>query len=439
MDESTKYKEAVAFFKNNRNYHRILKGMVLKYKSIGTLGGIVELNLPTYEERLILSKIDSKYINSKQVRFSINKFLNTFKNTELEGLDFLMILQKYFGEELKTNKKVKEDKLLIRNHYFSYFFNKFSGTKAINWLGAAIENKNYGYMLLIKEYENDEEKLRVLLDNVLIGINKLEKDAKEYTRLAIFASKQTMDPHFFDTYVIGGKLLLCALAYLSGSKTAMNSEEENELLYGFGLIKDEISNFTTVSSIIALTEEGAHAGIKGFYDRNEPLSINLSNLSNIKEIKCNYNKVFVFENPTVFSEVLQNTMEIKPSLICTSGQLKLASIVVLDKIKDNVDKIYYSGDFDPEGINIAYKLKQRYGDKLELWNYNVENYRKIASDVIFNDKRFKQIEEIKEPSMLELIMEMKEKKVCGYQELLVDKYIKDIVNFKLVTISNSQV
>lgn len=424
MDE--KCKKAVAFFKKNDKYHRILKELGEKYKSRGTLGGIIELHELSDDEKMLLCKIDSKFIYSDSAKFTVKNFLKTFENTEIAEADFLDILNGYFGEKLKTNREIKESKASIKEEYFSSFLEQFQGSRAYFWMKYALESKSYGYTLIIKEYEKNKINFKNLLKYVMIACNSLQQNSKKLTRLAIFASNLTKNPHYFDTSSVGGKLLLSYLSYIIKIKIPENSEGENELLYSFGIIKDEISNYTTVSYITAYTDIGVHAGIEGFCEREEPVQLNLLNLSKINFIKCNNNKLFVFENPSVFSQVMERTVDIKPSLLCTSGQLKLASIILLDKIIDKVEKIYYSGDFDPEGIKIAYRLKQKYGDKLEFWQYDVDMYNKIKSQVTFDERRWKQISNINESKLKFLIEEMGKYKACGYQELLIKEYIKDI-------------
>jgi DNA topoisomerase IA len=61
--------------------------------------------------------------------------------------------------------------------------------------------------------------------------------------------------------------------------------------------------------------------------------------------------------------------ENKVSLICTSGQLNLSYHIDLDKIKD-LEFIYYAGDFDPEGLLIADKIKLKYKEKVKFIFYD---------------------------------------------------------------------
>ena len=57
------------------------------------------------------------------------------------------------------------------------------------------------------------------------------------------------------------------------------------------------------------------------------------------------------------------------------------NLILLDLLKEN-HTFHYAGDFDPEGLLIAQNLKERYGSKLTLWNYQVEWYEKYLSDTV---------------------------------------------------------
>ena len=113
------------------------------------------------------------------------------------------------------------------------------------------------------------------------------------------------------------------------------------------------------------------------------------------------------------------------SILCTSGQLKTAALILIDMLCEAGCKIYYSGDFDPEGIEIAEKLIQR--DKnIVPWCFSKENYRKAISENIISDERLKKLDKIENICFKELIEEIKKERKAGYQELLLDKMKKDI-------------
>lgn len=424
MDNKTKF--AVDFFKSSKSYHRILVAMEKNYRSRGSIGGTISLANLTEGERLIICKIDSKFIDAKDARFSVKKLIRTFSNTPLEGVNFHQVLVGYFGKEIVTNQSLREQHASLKDAYYKEIIKSFEGTPGSLWLKSAVDTKEYGYVIINREYNENPTKLKEYLENVIKGVNELKIDERKYIRLAIFASKITKDPHYFDSKAIGGKLLINAMAYMLGGKAPESSEIQSELMFRFGVIKDEISNYTTCFNLEGFDSQGKHFGIGGFSERGEPIQLSLYNLSQIEHFTCANDVLYVFENPTVFSEVLQRTLDVKPSLLCTSGQLKLASLVLLDKLIDKVERVYYSGDFDPEGINIAYRLKERYKDKLILWRYDIQTYKSITSEVEFNERRLKQLDKISSPDLKDLVEYIKDTKKCAYQELLVREYIEDI-------------
>jgi uncharacterized protein (TIGR02679 family) len=205
-----------------------------------------------------------------------------------------------------------------------------------------------------------------------------------------------------------------------------DAEERSELLYRAGIIKDEVSNFTVCSGLLASENDKIHEGWKGFYEKGEPLQISIWNLSKLDKIWTDSKMIFVFENPTVFSEVLFQTSKCKVSLLCTNGQVKLASLIVLDYLAKQGVTIFYSGDFDPEGLMIADRLKRRYGKKLCLWRYDAKDYIRIKSSEDIDDIRLKKLSKLSDKSLIELGNIILQNGCAGYQEMLVDRYVEDI-------------
>lgn len=60
----------------------------------------------------------------------------------------------------------------------------------------------------------------------------------------------------------------------------------------------------------------------------------------------------------------------------------------MDKFTEE-SMFWYAGDFDPEGLLIAQRLKLRYKKQLELWKYHVDLYEKYLSEVELSDRRIK--------------------------------------------------
>ena len=99
--------------------------------------------------------------------------------------------------------------------------------------------------------------------------------------------------------------------------------------------------------------------------------------------------------------------------------------MILDKIY-NLKKIYYAGDFDPEGIDIAYKIKEIYKDKVEFLFYTEDIYMDIKSEETINDRRLKIIKNMQCDQLDSLINAILKNKKAAYQEMIISKYIEYI-------------
>ncbi|HEY5557487.1 MAG TPA: TIGR02679 domain-containing protein [Acetobacterium sp.] len=358
----------------------------------------------------------------------MEKFINAYDETKFRGIDFMEVLPLYFEEELNWKKDLKTLYQKEKTQYFKQLISQFQDTPGALWLGETINQKNNAYPVLTVKYDEDKERLQRLLFQVCQGLNQCIIDP-ENVRLALFASQITKDPHAFDMNKEGGRLLLYALSYQYKIKYPKNAEEQMELLYTAGLIYDEVSNYTICRGIKAYVANQLHSGWNGFANVGEPLHISLWNISRIDRVSCVKNRVYVFENPTVFSEIA-GLLEDRPcSMICSAGNIMVATLLLLDKIVQEGSLIYYGGDFDPEGLIIADKLKKRYGEKLILWHFNPEEYNDIQSKIEISDTRLKKLDGIASQELLEMAEIIRQSGCGAYQELLVDDYMKDIELF----------
>lgn len=420
--------KAGKYFKGNKGFERAFLQIKDKYRSLGKIGGTIILKNLTKEEKDALSGFLGIGLYDKtDVRIKIEKFQTALDNSRFRGIKLEDVLAEYFGSTIVSKKDEKEKYNLERERYFEELVEEFTGTKSYDWLKYIFESKDNAYRVIVKRYDEDRKALRKDLILVLKGLNSLPLfKSKKKERLAMFASRVTKNPHAFDEKTEAGKLLMYGISYLLSKEYPKSAEERAECYYNVGLIKDEISNFTVCSGLLAYRNGMISAGWKDFHETSEPMHVSLWNLSKLERIISPTGRIYVFENPTVFSEVLYRKSDVKPPLMCTYGQIKLASLVLLDMLIEEGVKIYYSGDFDPEGIMIADKLKKRYGDNLILWRYDIKDYFKSMSREIIDDTRFKKLDNIKNKDLIELSEIIKENRYAGYQELIVEDLVRDI-------------
>lgn len=424
-------KQCIQYFKSNLGFSRVLIEIRDKYKSLGKIGGSVKIDNLTLEEQEALTGFLKENCFKNSISISLRKFQKAIDDTVFNGIDLLQILELYFEKDLMTKREELEIYRKDKNKFFHKILVENGETVGSKWLKDIIHNKTNAWRIISQRYDHNKKKLKKDLNITIKAIDNLPYLDKRIERLALFASKISKNPHAFDEIEDSGKFLLYGISYLLKSKYPKTSEEKAEMLFKVGIIKDGISNFSISSGLLAFKDGEIHTGWQGFYNSYEPLQISLWNLSKVDKIISGKDKVFIFENPTVFSEILDILVKIKPSIVCTYGQVKLASLILLDNLVENGAHLHYSGDFDPEGLIIADKLKSRYGQNLTLWRYNADDYYNSISKNKISQARINKLHNLKDKTLIQMGEMIKENKYAGYQESIIGDLISDIKKINL--------
>lgn len=138
--------------------------------------------------------------------------------------------------------------------------------------------------------------------------------------------------------------------------------------------------------------------------------------------------VYVVENEMVFLYLIENTKNFDVTLLCTSGQLRVAAFQLLEHLVKSGAMIYYSGDLDPEGMDIADRLYQRYGDVIHLWRMHRDDYHKSMSQEKLSDRQLIKLERLKNPILRYTAEIVQREKKAGYQENLRENLLDDILD-----------
>jgi uncharacterized protein (TIGR02679 family) len=431
--------ECLAYFQRGKGYQRIFERIRAKYESLGHLRGTVNLQNLTAEEKEALADFLKKDLSRyKNLSVKITQFQKCLEETCFSGVQLMELLEGYFHEKLHTNKETYQRYKMERSNFFRELTEKYQGTPGGEWLIVAAESRSYIYKTLIQRYDLQKEELRRDLEIVCEAVNQLPQPGKAGVYLPVFASLLTKNPHALDADTSCGSLFLAALAILFQCEKPRNAEQRAELYYQAGLLIDEVSNFVICSGLQAFTVEGEHPGWTGFYQAGEPLLVTLSNLRQIKRVISPQGQVFVLENPAVFAAILAYVQEQTqgqeqcyiPPLICTYGQLKIAALALLDLLAREGTLIYYAGDFNPEGMLIADRLSLRYGEKLRLWRYSIEDYAKAISCELLDGNRPKMLDALQNKELVALGEHMRQRRLAGYQELLLEELKGDILRLR---------
>ena len=426
-------KESLDLINSNKIYKKIFLEVYSKYKKYGKITGSFTLKAATTEERQILFNFDSKVLTEGKAKIKCSTVRDLF-NRKLKEYSFEELLVKVVGKELKTNKEVKDEEKEQEEKFYDDILKASDDGVGKQWFIEILDKKKYGYNIIVRKYKSEIRNLKELKRKIILIINSLNKLPylnNAYENIAVFSAVNTKDSHFFDSDKFTGRLFIKAISFILNKDDPKDINEINELYYEVGILKDEISNHTTIYGLNAFNMDSSEVkAVNSFNLWKEPLQISISNLLKIDYFEAINNTVFIFENPAVFHKILKVNGD-NISLICTSGQLNLSSYILLNKIR-NLKNIYYSGDFDPEGLMIAYKIKKRYKDKVKFLNYTRESYINTMSNNIIEEKSMSQLNKINCSELDEVINELRINKRAAYQELLIDEYldlIKKVINY----------
>ena len=426
-------KESLDLINSNEIYKKIFLEVYNKYKKYGKITGSFTLKAVNTQERQILSNFDSKVWVQGKAKIKCSIVRDLF-NRKLKEYSFEELLVKVVGKELKTNKEVKDEEKEQEEKFYDDILKASDDGVGKQWFIEILDKKKYGYNIIVRKYKSEIRNLKELKRKIILIINSLNKLPylnNAYENIAVFSAVNTKDSHFFDSDKFTGRLFIKAISFILNKDDPKDINEINELYYEVGILKDEISNHTTIYGLNAFNMDSSEVkAVNSFNLWKEPLQISISNLLKIDYFEAINNTVFIFENPAVFHKILKVNGD-NISLICTSGQLNLSSYILLNKIR-NLKNIYYAGDFDPEGLMIAYKIKKRYKDKVKFLNYTRESYINTMSNNIIEEKSMSQLNKINCSELDEVINELRINKRAAYQELLIDEYldlIKKVINY----------
>lgn len=432
MDENIV--KAVKCLKERKEFHKLLDAMKDKYLRLGRLTGKVEVTNLTLEESQFLSNFngDLDIYGAKSAKVSINKFIDYFTKGRFEGIDFIEVFLCYYDGKLVTNRDKRIAAKEKKENYFNDILRNVYEPKVQLWLNYVLEYKKYGYNVILNQYNEDKLLLKEILSNIEKGVEFIPFNDEEGIALPILSSKTTKDSHYFDINRASGKLILQFLAFCKDKTMNYSLEEVNSILSQCGIIRDEISNSTITAGLFCYDDIGEIEGYKWFRTEFEPVSISLQNLKRIQSISGRNKKVFVFENPTSFYEILNTCKGLRPGIICVSGQPNTSTYNILDKLAESGTDMLYSGDFDPEGIVICDNLKRRYGNNLKFMCMGIDEYNKIKSKNSFKD-RISKLDNIGSEELIPLVEKMRDEEMGGYQELLTDEYVEFIEDTLKIT------
>ncbi|MEE8807188.1 MAG: TIGR02679 domain-containing protein [Lactimicrobium sp.] len=406
--------EAVNYFRNRHGFDRAMKQMKDKWQSYGRSSGMVILKNPTEEESYDLGRFFGKtFSSSKEIRFSLSDFEKALKNTKYASLSLYDLLCEYYQEDLITNRtKRQKQKEQQQSVYEKTLADVSFCQDAYHWLKAMP-------MAAFRMARNPQTYVPCAK---ALSILQRQKDD---IRLSVLAMEALGDPHGLDAERETGRIFLRLLQYCLHDKTEkLSAEMKLDLYIRMHIRPDAISSFTTMQGFHFVTKDGYHPAYEGFLQQNEYYLVSLSQLHSITTVIPVQQPVFILENQMVFSEIASRLPQ--ASMICTSGQMKTASLLVIDMLAEENVSMFYSSDLDPEGVLMTERLLQRHPDLIHAWHMDASDYHKSMSEVEISQQRLHELDGVQSASLQQACQCILAKKRAGYQERLIDDMIDDM-------------
>lgn len=421
--------EAVEYFKKKPVYEKLFNEFKKKYESHGKIGGIAVLTgLSTGDKEDISSFLMKDFTSEEEVRVSAKLFEKALLKSRFSSLTTLDIITRYFGIKLRTNKEKSEEDVGKRAEYLAELTGYTDKAYIKEWLTGVFCTGADGAVVIARSYNADKNELKIILQKLIKAIPMLPyfQGGKKKELLAVFAAQTAGNPHFFDDNTLAGNLLTVFLRdYFRFGYEDDLSEAENrsKVLFKAGIIKDTLSNDVIAYGIRGRCVDGSlHQGMEGFLHQKEPVKLSLLTLANLEETFTNSvdRRVYIVENPAVFSILTSRFPE--KAFICSYGQIRRAVFMLLDLFDKNT-VFSYAGDFDPEGLLIAERLKKRYGERLAFWKYEPEMYLKYMSEEKLTKQRIKKLDGVRDATLLKIAELMREEGRAAYQESMLEEYV----------------
>ncbi|BCS82180.1 TIGR02679 domain-containing protein [Anaerocellum diazotrophicum] len=418
MKEDRLLQECIEYF-SHKGFVRVLELIYNKYRSLGRFSGKVVLENLQPVEKEMLSRYLGRIVSGDRVVVNVKEFAQKrFEQTKFSSLDFKDVLSHVLKKDILTKKEEKESRQKQLSGFLEKLEKQLANGADSECVFQAVKENFKQFEGYFKKYS--EEKL---LNILKVCLKAAATKPERIESLAVFATKMAHDPHFFDEDRDSGKIFLRILSLVKNVEYPKSSEEKTELLYMHNIIIDELSNWCLVYGIGAISEDGTEdEALKSFALQKKPVILPLYTIKDYKQFFGYSKKIVVVENPAVFSMLMQACSDI--SLICTNGQLRLSTKIVLESLSKEGFTIFYSGDFDPEGLLIADRIIQNYNAVPVCMDE--ESYLLSLSKNKISQKRLVMLRNVKSPELFDVCNKMRELKLSGYQERIVDRIVEKL-------------
>lgn len=441
--------ECLEYFRERPVFGRLLRGFREKYLSYGKFAGTVTLkNLKESERDDLEGFLLRNYHGKRSASVSAERFERAMAESRFRGITGKDILELYFQEAVESKKEQQQRN---ERHWKNLLerAKKGTGPLAVRWIeemegegtedGGSEKTASHGFSSYVKKRDREggedftEARRLLTLGACILDFLPAER-GNSALYLAVFAAQVTGNPHALDDGTKDGKFLEMLVKWYvkktggareKGGKSGEFPLMGKQRLYlKAGILRDDVSNYALAAGIRAQNRRGElHAGMEGFLEEGETVQIPLSVIAGWKSAFCPGNRLYIVENPSVYA-LICGKWDKSCGLMCMNGQPRFSSLLLLDLLSKSGTEVWYAGDFDPEGLLIAQRLKNYYPGVFHYWHMSLEDYEKCVSGEALSPRRIKMLEKIEDPKLTETAVAVKIHGKAGYQENMADAYLE---------------
>lgn len=389
------------YFKDE-NLALLFKALHEKYIKTSKLTGTIKIN-PNHEEASKIGRFLGLNLKAREENIiKITSIEKAISKSKFEGTTILEILNYLYGN-ITTKQELKESSEAQKRKQIDLLTNYYKESKISSWLKESLTDKQF-YAKVMHLLNGEDKSIYNILNALIDRISN-----PNFINLSIFSSHITKDPHYFDIDSNHTHNLIWFICYYYKIKFNNNRAYKIEILNSVGIYTDNLSNFIITYNLY---------GTKYLDDlskRNEVAILSLNNINSLDKVYAKNNKIIILENPSLLEVIMAKK---HPSaFIITSGNPNIACYTLLNKLKES--KLYYNGDFDPEGLLIANKLFYRYSN-LSLFGYTGELFLKAMSNKKISSSRIKKLDSITVPELTIIKECITKTNKVGYQEKIIE-------------------
>ncbi|BCV24256.1 TIGR02679 family protein [Gelria sp. Kuro-4] len=412
---------------NQSGLKRLWPAVKRKYEALGRVGGSVKLTALTPPEREAIGGLLALDLSGQaKCKVALARVDAALRASRF-GCTLVEALEVIYGADLKTRRDRRRAAAQAWEGFFAALEKTPRRKETARWLAELKAGRGAGYRTLLALYRRSREQALATLDTCLRALDRLPVWEISRTRLPVFAAELTGNPHALDLNTSLGRLVLSGITCVLGlGETPLTAAEQREAWRRAGLGDDDISSSVAVAGLKVRPHDPRAAIFAASQATATPLLLPLRFFQ--QETAWAAAPVYVVENPTVFSAILDAAdagWELPP-LINVSGQPSVAALTLLDELAAAGAPIYYSGDFDWEGLQIGLRVAERCGSAFRPWFFDTRAYQAAPAGLPLTPTQAGRLAALSVPWDPQLPAAIRARGVVVYQEAMVPNLLADL-------------